>query len=890
LTSDSNVCICVSSQPTALERYAADELARYLQTLFGVRARITAEPDPRAAFRFVLGLSSDPRVKQFAKTRLDLSDQAHLVRRVASDTMLLAGGSPAAVAWSVYELVEHYGVRYLLHEDVLPQQPGPFYLPDVDVTCEPVQRLRSWRLINDLPTGPGLWSLAQVRAFITQIFKLKFNGILFHFFSHHPYIDYEVRGIAKQTACLLFGQKIPIDRDNIGRDHLVNAPYLTNPEYVGIEDGPDLLAAGKRMLQTVIGEARRFGMYTTVSIEPFDFPLEFRPLLDKPSGAMTLGGLTTSEMGDLTNANHVALAYAKIEAYLTTWGEVDEIILALPENAAADRVFSQCWGELAAKYRLEPDFNMGRLLAAAGRDHLVVDGPVRAERILKSTISMLHFLDTFFSRNDLLARAAAQCVKVGVMIQTPTIPFLDRVLWPDASLLILMCYTASRSVHRLHDMENIDASKVPTSLILTLQDDNRGSLPMVSTENNHILLQAMHRLGWRGYHTRYWPIGDLDPAATHLARASWDTSVTPRQAYDDHFERVYGEASVEPFAQVMRMLEDATVLLDVDFHVLFWPRQGTMDKFIESDKPMAEGLFHIRATYEQAHRMLERLRELPGPPARHGNLAYWISRLVFSIHAFREAELLSDGGTAVHAAIAAGQSNDSATASRQITRARDCYDQAIREGEAATRAIASELRDDSERSTRAAYYHYFVREVKQGTEAFLQSAESVFLTAWQVSGPHEGRQVKDAATTPDVRSADLQWHPPFSRDLFLVMPRDVKAEDLKPGMFYFRICLAASKVMDVVLSFGSDSAYRIWLNGREVACDLTAVAPCDPDEYQHPVSLCADRNEIVIAYDGRNSMDIDACGICARMISPQSGDDNLLDTLRVAAEDEMQRC
>ncbi len=847
-----------------------------------MRARVTAEPDPRAAFCFVLGLDSDPRVQRCAKTQPELSDQGHLVRRVTSDTMLLAGGSPAAVAWSVYELVERYGVRYLLHEDVLPQQPRPFHLPDVDVTCEPAQRLRSWRLINDLPTAPGLWSLDQHRAFITQLFKLKFNGLLFAIWSHHPYIDYEVCGIAKQTACLMFGEKIPIDQDNIGREHLVKAPYLTNPEYVGIEDGPALTAAGMRMLRTVIGEAKRFGMHTAISFSPFEFPLEFRPLLEKPSGRMSGWDMAVSEMGDLTSANHMALIHAKIEAYLTTWGEVDEFILSMPENDAADRMFAPCWERLAAKYRLEPEFDMGRLLAAARRDHLVVNGPARAERKLKSTISMLHFYDVLFAGNDLLERAAAQGVQMGAGIETPTIPFLDRVLWPEASALMLLCYTASRSVHRLHDMEIIDASKVPTSLILTLQDDNRGSLPMVSTENNHILLQAMHRLGWRGYHTRYWPIGDLDPAVAHLARASWDVSVTPRQAYADHFERVYGEASVEPFVQVMRMLEDATVLVDVDFHIIFFAVQRVMDKFIKSDKPMAEGMFHIRAIYEQAHRMLEGLRELPGPPARHGNLAYWISRLVFSIHAFREAELLSEGGTAVHAAIAAGRSNDSATASWQMSHARECYEQAIREGEAAVRTIAGEVRDDSDRSTLAAYYHYFVREVRQGAESFLRTAESVFLTAWQVSGPHEELRVADAATPPDARSPDLQWHAPHSSDLFLVMPRDVKDEQIRPGMFYFRICLDASKALDVVLSFGSDSAFRIWLNEREVACDLTAVAPCDPDEYRHPVSLCAGQNEIVIAYDGRNSMDIDAWGICARL-TWSDGDEMLVDALRVAA-------
>ena len=60
------ISIGVSPKAGELERHAADELARYLETLFGVQAKITADPDPGAGIRFVLGLDSDPRIKQCA--------------------------------------------------------------------------------------------------------------------------------------------------------------------------------------------------------------------------------------------------------------------------------------------------------------------------------------------------------------------------------------------------------------------------------------------------------------------------------------------------------------------------------------------------------------------------------------------------------------------------------------------------------------------------------------------------------------------------------------------------------------------------------------------------------------------------------------------------------
>ena len=714
----SGTAICLSPAADGLQKLAAAELKGYLRRLFGLEAEIVAGPAQGAGARFVLGLASDPFMQRAAGELPKLSQQGHLVRRTSAETMVLAGGSSAAVAWAAYELVERYGVRFLLHEDVFPDEPGPFRLPDVDALFEPVQKLRSWRQFNDLPTGPGLWTLQQQRLIIRQLFKLKFNSVYFALWPHHPFVDYEVDGIRRERACLLFGQKIPIDEDTIGREHLGDMPLLGNPEFLGAESFAETLAAGKRLIHSLIDLARSLGMHTAIGVQPMEFPLEFKPLLEQPSEPGQLGSLVISERGDLTNADHMALIRAKLGGYLDEYGEVDEVILGVPEHPQADLTYRQCWDELAAKYGLEPQFNIDELVAGSQRNYLTPGGPQRAEREFKSAVSMLHFFDHFMSSTDLLQQADARGVAVGLNVGTGGVeafPFIDRVLWPGATIGTNLDYTSSRAVRRLHYMEQIDASKVPASLVVTLQDDNIGSLPQVATENIHHLLQKMHQLGWRGYFTRFWPIGDLDPTVAYLARASWDVSLSPRAAYADHFAHVYGAQSVEPLCQVMRMLEDVTVILDLDFLSLLFPVLGIMEGFVRRDRPMDTGLFHVRATYEQARRILERLIDLPGPSARDGNLAYWTGRLDFSIHALREVELLCAGGCEVAAA-------KQSYAAPHLERAREFYGRAVAEGEAALTAWAGNVRDESDSNSLAAYYHFLVREVKQQTQEALRSS------------------------------------------------------------------------------------------------------------------------------------------------------------------------
>ena len=266
-----------------LQRFAARELQRYLRQLFGVEATLGPQRGDARNGLILLGLTSAPHVQGAAGSLPTLSDQGYLVRRVDANTMLLAGGSSAAVAWAVYELVEQYGVRYLLHGDVFPPDPGAFHLPRMDVAREPLLRLRSWRQFNDLPTGPALWTLAQQEAFIRQVFKLRFNGIYLCLWPQHPFVDYEVKGIRRQTATLLFGQKIPIDDDNIGRVHLPRFPFLEHPDLTGAQTYQERLAVGRHLLQGILGQARFFRMHTAIHFQPLEFPAEFAPLLQEPT-------------------------------------------------------------------------------------------------------------------------------------------------------------------------------------------------------------------------------------------------------------------------------------------------------------------------------------------------------------------------------------------------------------------------------------------------------------------------------------------------------------------------------------------------------------------------------------------------------------------------------
>lgn len=717
--SSRSVVICVSPEAGDLENFAAQELQGYLEMLFGVSTEIATAPGDAAHVRFVLGLKGQAHVERAAGGIPDLGEQGHFLRRVASDTMVLAGGSPAALCWAVYELVERYGVRYLLHEDVFPETAGAFHLPAIDDILEPIQRTRVWRLIRENPIGSGAWSLGDQKAVMNQVFKLKFNAVSLGFAASCPVIEYEVGGVRRTTAAMGYGLGVPIDEDTIGLEHLVglyrdDAPYLAMPEFVGAESFAEMRDALRHLMHGMIDHAKELGMRTMLGLNPLEFPVEFRPLLENPSRKhIQLGDLTCCEQGDLMNPNHVALVRAKFEAYLDEYGHVDQLGFGFPEFPQAEGSFRQCYRDLSEKYGFRGCHDLDKLLASTREALLMTGEQERAERSFKSSIVMLDFYDRFFARTGLLRRMAdlniRPCLGISTHGSQETLNFIDRVL-PEGAALAVGDYASSRLVRKLHYLEAIDASRIPVFAIVTLQDDNIGAQPQITTENMHILLQAAHRLGWEGFHTRFWPIGDLDPMIAYLAKASWDVSVTPREACEDHFRHVYGEASVEPLCQTMRLLEDATTLLEVEPGGNLFPVPGIMRYHVTADSPAPGLLSHVRALYEEVRRILERVRDLPGSAVRASNLDYRISRMTFAEKVLNEIDLLHKAGIEVHQA--ARECADADASGKHVARARELEDRAIAAGEAAVRAAASEVRDSSDRGGVAAYYHLLVREVR----------------------------------------------------------------------------------------------------------------------------------------------------------------------------------
>ena len=370
-----SVGIHVSPKANELERFAADELSGYLKKLFDIEALADAAAQHADVHLIVGTPQSNPAVGP----ALDevpwppITDQGIVLRKSTLNgkpALIIGGGSDAATLWAVYELVERWGVRYLLHGDLLPAAPAAFRLPDEDLVLEPNLRVRQWRTVNDFACGPESWGLEEHRRVIDQLAKLKFNRIFVNIYPYQPFLDLETQGIRRRTAALWYDFRYPITDDMPGRRLFGSEPEFWNPDLPQRGAGYDAFArAGERLVQGIFSHAKRRGMQTAINANVMEFPAEFAPRLTDSEKVNQLGAMwiVPGPKTGVDDPSVTELAAAVLRTTVETYRDLDYVLLGMPEWRQWMGEFERAWQVLDRKYRVNAVVGVPDVVSAAER-------------------------------------------------------------------------------------------------------------------------------------------------------------------------------------------------------------------------------------------------------------------------------------------------------------------------------------------------------------------------------------------------------------------------------------------------------------------------------------------------------------------------------------------
>ncbi|MCY3800285.1 MAG: hypothetical protein OXG46_01775 [Chloroflexi bacterium] len=634
------VGVVVSGSQPDLELFAASELCRYLADLFGVEASPSEHTEGFPDGFFLIGSpATNPAVAEAIGdgSSFDVSDQGIVIQRCQSrrgDALIVGGGSPRATLWAVYELVERWGVRYLLHGDILPERRA-FKLPDMMTVMEPNLTIRQWRVVNDFACGPESWGIEDYKPVIDQLAKLKFNRVYAFIWPYHPFVHYEVRGVKRNSGTLWFGDRYPVDDDTIGREVFGDIEEFWNPDLPLGASYEETAAAGQRHIHNLFGYAASRGMECVIHTATTEFPSEFAGLLKNARETHQLG-TTTVVPGDgvaIDDDVLTDLATAVIQATVNIYPEACYISFVMQEHRQWIEEHERAWQALDEKYGVEQVCSLESVLAnAADRDMPAGSypgGEPRPVLEVKGDIVSLYFLDRLIDDLDVLADTARPEIKVILeSVARELFPVLNVIAKPGWQTHVGMDYFPSSSALR-DSYGKAPQLDLPATAILTLHDDNVGILPQSTLGSLHRMTQRIRDRGWSGFSTRYWLIGDHDPTVSYIAKAGWDIAASPDEVCRYVLKAACGEACVEDMFEMHQEVERATVILEQNAFTIAFPAPNMIMKSWVAE-PFPRQLAEVRQAYLNALDWARQARSKVGSGGGE-YIDYWIGRLDFGI-------------------------------------------------------------------------------------------------------------------------------------------------------------------------------------------------------------------------------------------------------------------
>ncbi|MGE5190897.1 MAG: alpha-glucuronidase family glycosyl hydrolase [Deltaproteobacteria bacterium] len=698
------VDVVIGAEAPAIERFAALELAGQFQRLFEAEVEI-ADRIPAEAERLILlgSPATNPAVKSLMREWPKLSNQGHVLRSVQTGkrrALLVGGGTPVATLWAVYELGHRFGIRYALFGDMLPAAKPELKLDGFDVLLEPALRVRTWRTINDFAIGPESWGLAEQEQVLRQLAKLKFNRVMLAVYPWQPFVDFEFKGVKKQTGVLWYGYQYPVDGDTAGRGAFHGAKVFENPDFSGKNSYSERVAAGTQLARGIITTAHQLGMSTALAFSPLEFPREFAVALP---GAKTLKGLEDMTIGPgaaqrTDDATLMKLVKAQIRAYLTTYPEIDAVYLSLPEFPEWGQHAEEAWKEIDVRTGIGRETTLEKLTASA-RDRRLIASGERGVQSLRGNLTALEFFNRLLADKELTRLSGGRQAKVFISDVDPALfPVLDKVMPAGTGALHFVDYTARRVVENRALLKTVPARSVPSSLILTLADDNVGVLPQISITSLKTLVNELCTARWEGFSTRYWIVGDLDFSVYYLSRASFNPEITPRQALDDLVTRALGEGTAERTMKAFDLIEQATTLIDQHDIGFSFPVPNMVMKHYKNGEPVPEWWGKAKGLYLAAMDEMYRVNTR----SREGNRE-------FSLYLARRCEFGAEYFNCVEALRKAGIARAKGDKDTQLAE----LEKAIESLHTALSALSAVARSNSDRGVIAVLNEYGYRPLKK---------------------------------------------------------------------------------------------------------------------------------------------------------------------------------
>jgi hypothetical protein len=559
-----------------LERYAASELQRYLPRMTA-QAVLAGDGGP-AAVRLLIGTrQSNPALASFRPAlAADLADQEILVRsgRLAGrPAVAVTGGSPHAVLWAAYALLEKLGAVFEFSGEILPPRKAALDLTALRLRQKPTIADRGLRLHLNFPMDQSSYSLPDFLAWVDKMARMKFSYLMFHFYSTHPWFYFRYRDAETHTGTFfvgsyLFDYRYDLPADMIGRALIHNRARYFPPELEGMDQGVELYRKTEARMRAVMDRCHARGIKVAVSFEPLSPPGDIAAHLDEwqkdfPSRDALMRDLTVE----------------RLLACMDAYPQADEYQLISVEgssDAPANLDLKEDLRRLCRKYGVpfdpgdEASFRGAR---EAGVNLTPYNLPAVAGQLQQGlyvpVVSALRFIDMALEvlADPKVSERMRREGKLGnVAIYLPDGPAVKlctpalRAMVPAGGRLQMMVdYGARGTADQMPTWDAFHGADIQLGIVTWLEFDGSMFLPEAWPHSVYDCVRNARDLPLTTLVANHWRVSGLEADAAGLAELPWRPGESYDAWMDGYLGRVFGAANAGLARKAYDALEQATL-------------------------------------------------------------------------------------------------------------------------------------------------------------------------------------------------------------------------------------------------------------------------------------------------------------------------------------------
>mgnify|MGYP001601889805 FL=1 len=526
-SSPSPITLVLSSDASAVERFAVGELQEGLQSVYPAERFVTTADFPPTGRAIVL-VNKAEASGRFARfldsSRLAKPESFVITHRSMEgrEIGVIAGADARGVSYGIYALLEKLGDGfYLSFNTTSPLRSGPLAFDRWDLADEPLFADRIALNWQNFLSSASTWEFADWTKYIDAVLRLRFNDLMVHAYGNNPMFTFTFNGVTKPVGYISTTAR---GRD-WGTQHvndvrrMIGGEIFADPVFgasVAKGDPAQRVEAATALMNQVFAHARARGLGVTFALDIDSVSANPQEIIHTlPASARFSAG--NYELANPDTPEGFAYYQAQLDQLLARYPDITRFVawFRSPESNTPWRRLKRA--ELPAAWQREftgPDEDVSAFALAK------VVGAFR--RALQAT-----------GRHDVAFAAGSWAF--------PFLEASDRYLPPEIPLIALDWWVSFDTARAQRDLHRVHSGRKIVPIIWAHHDDRtyigRSYTPFVD------LATKLQHAGAAGFGINHWTTRPLDLYFKSTVAQTWKATMDQPLdvTCDDMAARIFGE-------------------------------------------------------------------------------------------------------------------------------------------------------------------------------------------------------------------------------------------------------------------------------------------------------------------------------------------------------------